>query len=826
MGLLFTPKKPTESNKGKPKTPTLKARKTVQETIPYLRVYEDLNTAGGIIETEEGIFTKSYFIPDANYSSIGEEKQEEQLSTYEKILASFSDINRFEITINNRNVDKKAFNESIMMKKQDDGFDELRKEYNDILMSAIHEGKNNMKPEIYLTVAVPANNIREAVAKFTSLEKDLKSKFSKLNNEGIETIDIGQRLEILHDIYNIGNEGDFLRERIINGQKVKAFDLKTICSQGITTKDIIGPSSFEFFSDYMMIGNNYARALYLKSIPGQLSSTLLEDISSVPANMLVSVHYEAMSKDKAAAFAAAQVTTIGGDVIKAQRKLAQSGVINPDLISPKLQTAQKDANEMLDDITNNNMSLLKVTLVVVVFAKNMDDLELYTEQIKTKGRENICQIDVLRFQQEQGLTTALPLAKNIIKVHKIMTSYTASALQPFASKEVLQPGGIYYGVNALTNNLIIFNRLTRSNQSAVILGIPGGGKSFIAKNEMEQVLLTQPKSQIFVVDPEREYVAQCKLMHGDIIKISSGANNVNHINPLDLDITPDPDGERAPLQEKIDYIIGLVTRMMGRDAVLTGSDKNVIDQVATEMYAPYLEYLHDHNIYYSADHCPTLVDFWKMLRSRKELNAKEIANQIQIYCTGSFNTFAYQTNINTENSRMVVYDISSIGENLKEIGMYICLTDVWNRMIANKSKGIRTWLYLDEFYLILKEHMSAEYLQMIWKRARKWGGCPTGITQNVEDLFATNEGTTIIETSDMITMLKQAPNNRAQLAAMLHISDEQQEFISNVNPGEGLLYLGGTLIPFKNQFPIDTKLYKIMSTKPDDAEKVAASIRI
>ena len=823
MGLLT---KKVKQVGEKAKTSTPKARKTVQQTIPYVRVYEDLNTAGGVIESDECMFTKSYFVPDANYSSVGEEKQEEQLAAYEKILASFSGTNKFQITINNRNVDRTSFNHSIMMKKQEDGFDELRKENNNIIMGAIHAGKNNMKPEIYLTVGVPATNIRESLAKFTSLEKDLNSKFSKINDEGIETIDIAQRLEIFHDVYNLGNEGDFLREKVINGIKVKSFDLKTICSQGITTKDVVGPSGFDFMNDYMMIGDNYARALYLKGIPGSISSTLLEDISSVTANMLLSVHFDAMSKDKAAAFAAAQVTTIGGDVIKAQRKLAESGVISPDLISPKLQTAKADASEMLDDITNNNMSLLKITLVVVVFAKNMEDLDLYTDQIKTKARENLCQIDVLRSQQEQGLTTALPLAKNIIKVHKIMTSYTASAIQPFASKELLQPGGLYYGVNSQTNNLIFVNRLTRNNQSAVILGIPGGGKSFIAKNEMQQIILTQPKSQIFVIDPEREYVAQCKLMKGDVIKISSGSNNVNHINPLDLDITPDEDGERAPLQEKVDFIIGLVLRMMGRDAILTGSDKNVIDQVVTEMYAPYLEYLHEHNIYYCAEQCPTLVDFCQMLRSRKELNAKEIANQIQIYCTGSFNTFAHKTNINTDNSKIVVYDISSIGENLKELGMYICLTDVWNRMISNKGRGFRTWLYLDEFYLILKEKASAEYLQMIWKRARKWGGCPTGITQNVEDLFATHEGTTIIETSDMITMLKQAPNNRAQLSAMLNISEEQQEFIGNVNQGEGLLYLGGTLIPFKNNFPTDTMLYKIMSTKPDDAENVAVSMRI
>lgn len=816
---LFPTKKDTQKN-------ALKARKTVQQTIPYVRVYEDDNTSGGIIETTEGTYTKSYFISDANYSSAGEEHQDQQLQTYEKILASFSDVNRFEITINNRNVDKNSFNQSIMMKKADDGYDDLRQENNEILMSAIHAGKNNMKPEIYLTVSVPANNVKDANGKFASIEKDLHLKFTKINGDGIKAISIAERLEILHDIYNIGREGDFLRKKVINGKEEVAFSLKEICRHGLTTKDAVGPSSFEFGGDHMKIGSTYARSLYLKNIPGSLSSTLLEDLSSLPANMLTSVHYEAMSKDKAAAFAAAQVTTIGGDVVKAQRKLSEAGVMDPSLISPKLQTAKEDASEMLDDITNHNMSLLKVSLIVTIFANNLDDLNLYTEQLKTKARENICTIDTLTFQQEQGFNASLPLAYNVLKVQKVMTSYTASALQPFASKELLQPGGFFCGTNAQTHNLIIINRLARFNQSSLILGVPGGGKSFIAKNEMQQIFLTQPRSQIFVLDPENEYTTMCKLLGGTIITISSGAENINYVNPLDLDITPDDEHERAPVKEKLDYILGLITRMLGQNAFLSGADKNVIDQVVTEMYAPYLEYLHEHNKYYDAEQCPTLADLWAMLKSRKEINAREIASQIQIYCTGSLNTFSHKTNINTEHSRMIVYDIHNIGENLKELGMYICLTDMWNRMIANRSREFRTWAYIDEFYLILQEPASAKYLQMIWKRARKWWGCPTGLTQNVEDLLATTEGTTIIETSEIITMLKQAPLNRIKLAEILSISEEQQEYINNVQPGEGLIWAGGTLVPFRNPFPRNTKLYTIMNTKPADAEKAAASIRI
>ncbi len=810
-----------------PKKPGPKSRKTVQDTIPYERVYDDAFTNGGIIETDPGIFTKSYFLSDANFSSAGEEKQDEQLRAFEKILNSFADTDFYQITINNRNVDQTSFNKSIMMKRQDDGYDDLREENNEIISQAIHAGKNNMKPEIYFTVGVSADNIKGALDKFTSIEKDMNSKFRKINETGIESIDIAQRLEILHDIYNIGNEGEFLRKKTIKGKESAAFSLKNVCAHGVTTKDIIGPSGFEFKRDHMMIGNRYARALYLKNIPGNLSSTLIEDIASVTANMLVSVHYSPFSKDQAASFAAAQVTTIGGDVIKAQRKLAESGIVNPDLISPKLQTAKNDADEMLDDITNNNMSLLNVSVIIVIFAGNMADLDLYTEQIKTKGRENVCAIDILLYQQEQGLTTALPIAKNILKVQKVMTSYTASALQPFASKELLQPGGLYYGVNSQTKNIILVNRMTRPNQSAVVLGVPGGGKSFVAKHEIQQILLTQPKAQIFVIDPEKEYVALAKLMGGDVIKITSGSTaNINHINPLDLDITPDEDGERAPLQEKKDFIISLVLRMMGKDAILTGADRNIIDVVTTELYAPYLDYLETHNLYYDADHCPTLVDFFNMLKSRKELNAREIANQIQIYCTGSFNTFAFKTNIKTEDSRMVVYDISSIGESLREMGMFICLTDTWNRMIANKKRGFRTWLYIDEFYLILRQKEAAEYMQMIWKRARKWQGAPTGLTQNVEDLLKSDEGITILETSEMAIMLKQHPLNMRQLADIYSISEEQQEYFSNVNPGEGLLSFGRTLIPFTNKFPEDTKLYTLMSTRPEDADKVKESMRI
>ena len=817
-----------------PKKPT-GPRNTVQKSIPYERVYADSNGTGGIIETKTGTFTKSYYVDDTSYSDCGDEEQENILDIFERFLNTFNAAYNYQITINNKNVDRKKFNDEILMKFREDDvvtkdangvehrltFDNLREENNDIYLAAMQDGKNNLRSEIYFTIALDAIDIKDAQSKFNAMETELNITMKRLNGSGLKAMSVEQRLEALHDIYNLGNEGFMSREASIDGiGGIKSFSLEAIRHAGMTTKDAIGPNSFDFTPrDYMMIGNKYARVLFLKTIPSRLTSVLLENFASLSTNLVISTYYKPVPQEKAQAFASGQVTNIGGDVIKAQKSLAKSGVVSPELISPKLQTAQRDAAQMLDDIVNHSKKLFHVTVLILIFADNKEDLKLFTEQVKTKAREVICSLDVLTMQQEAGLNAVLPLCNlGKLSVHKIMTSETASALQPFSTKDICHPGGIYYGVNTQSKNIIMYNRMSAQNQNGVILGVPGGGKSFIAKSEMEQVFLNQPKSQIFVVDPEREYVVIAKRFGGQVIKISPGASN--HINPLDLDMTKEDGNEGSPLAEKIDYITSLCEIMLGHNTVLTGYARSIIDQTLQKLYDPYLTHLKQTGKTIDTDACPTLADFYVALKKSPEDEARQLAANLQMYCVGSQDLFAHKTTVNAD-TRFVVYDISDIGSNLQELGMQICLSDIWNRMVRNKSKGIRTWFYLDEFYLMLRMAGAAQYLQMVWKRARKWMGVPTGLTQNVTDLLGNDYGYAILATSEFAIMLNQAPADRPVLAELYQISPEQQEYFTNSATGHGLLRCGSVKVPFSNTFPTDTELYSIMSTKPTDSDALA-----
>ena len=782
-----------------------KIPKTVQDSIPYERVYDDAGTNGGIIEPRNGFFTKSYNLFDANYSDAGEEMQESILTQMEKIFATFNHDVAYEITVNNRTIDQEAFHKKILMPYKMEKNDELRAAHNELLLEKEQEGKNNIKAEKYFTVGVCAENIKEAIDKFNSIEKSLSIKFKKINMEELKAFSLKERLNILHDIYNFGKEDEF----------EKIYDLNSIINQGITTKDVIGPASFNFKSkDKIGIGDAYARVLFLKAIPSTLTSQLVESLTSISANVMVSVHYEAQPREKAVAFASGQVTNIGGDVVKAQKNLSKSGA-DPTLISPKLDSAHNDAKELLANLTNGNQCLLKVTLVAVVFAQNEDDLELYTTQIKTKAKEHLCSLETLDYCQEQGLNTALPLACNSLKVKRPMTNRTASAVQPFSSRELQYEGGFYYGLNQSSKNLILYNRNVGTNQNGIILGPPGTGKSFAAKFEMYQAYLNLQNTQLFIIDPEGEYLFLGKELNAMIFPIEPGGEV--HLNPLDLDISKDNEG--SPLAQKTDFVISIIETMLGGRNELNGYLKSIIDNTLQELYAPYIDSLEKRGITIDTDICPTLKDLYESLMARKEPEARNLAKMIEMYCVGTLDLFAYHTNINV-NNRMIIYNTKNIGENLRELGMQICLNDIWNKMIANKAKNIRTYFYIDEFYLLLRQPSSAAYLQMVWKRARKWMGTVTAITQNVEDLLTSPEGNTILQTSDFALILNQAPLDRAALATMYNISEEMQEYITNAQPGTGLIKTSNTIIPFENVVPTDSLIYKLLSTKAEDAEVV------
>lgn len=801
-----TKKETKKEMKNIPSVKRVKIPKTVQQSIPYLRVYDDTNTNGGIIETSEGRFTKSYLLADANYSDAGEVRQEEILEVLEKIFNTFDHENSYQLTINNRTIDQAVFNKKVLIPYLHDEYDDMRVKMNELLLDKMQEGKNNLKAERYLTIATTVPSIEEAVEKFASLERDLNINFKKINQTGIKPLSLKERLEVLHDLYNLGKEGEFN----------KFYDLEAIVAQGITTKDMIGPSLIDTSKkDYLMIDDTYVRTLYLKAVPPKLTSVLMEALTDVSTNVTVSAHYEMQPQEKASSFASAQATNVGGEVVKAQKNLTKAGA-SPDLISQKLSTAQRESKQLLAEITENGQSLFHVTLVATVFAKNLSDLKLYTEQIKARAKGLMCNLDILRAQQEQGFNTTLPLALNQIQTHRILITKSAVLLQPFSTQELQAKNGFYYGLNQLSKNLIIYNRAKSINQNGVILGPPGSGKSFAAKFEMLQAYLNTQDTQIFIIDPEREYVELGEQLNATVFSIMPGGKY--HLNPLDLDITPD--SEEDPFAQKVDFVISLVEKMLGGRNELNGYLKSIIDNTLQKIYMPYIQELEKRGQHINTEICPTLKDFYEELRARKEPEAKNLAASIQMYCTGTLNLFAHHTNIDT-NNKMVIYETKNIGTNLKELGMQICLNDIWNRMISNKKKNIRTWFYIDEFYLMLRQISTARYLQMVWKRARKWMGSPTGITQNVSDLLNSEEGCSILETSDFALLLKQAPLDRASLASIYDISDEQQEYINaNASPGTGLIITNGIKIPFENILSNTSDIYKLLSTKAADSENL------
>lgn len=789
---------------------SVKVPKSVQDTIPYKRVYDDANTNGGIIEILNGVFTKSYLIYDTNFSDAGALRQDEILKEFEKILSTFSTNFSYQITTNKRNIDPEEFNRRVLLPLNEDENDSLRIAHNDLVMEKMQEGNNNLSADKYLTIAVNEENIESALRQFSIIERDLVIKFKKINQLGIQALSLQNRLEILYDIYNMGNEGTFNN----------IYDIDAIRSQGISTKDLIGPNCFDFKkSDYFKIDNKYVRTLYMKALPSSLSSDFMESITSISTNVIASAYYDLQPQDKAVSFVSGQLTNIGGDVVKAQSRLTKSGAM-PDNISSKLSNAQKDAREFLADLTNGDQLMFHVTVVVAVFADNKDDLNMYTEQIITRAKEKSVGLAILTEQQEQGFNSVLPLAYNQISVHRIMKTTSASAIQPFSTQELQIKNGFYYGLNQLSKNLIVYNRTYSNNQNGVILGSPGAGKSFAAKMEMYQALLSLSGAQIFIIDPEREYKPLGDKFKADTFYIMPGGSA--HINPLDLNIAEDEDG--SPLAQKVDFVISIIETMLGGRSELNGYLKSIIDQTLKELYSPYEAELMRRNQTFDPEICPTLRDFYDLLRGRREPEAKNLAASIQMYCTGTMDLFSHKTNINTKN-RFIIYDTKNIGTNLKELGMQVCLNDIWNRMVENRKKLIRTWFYIDEFYLLLKQPSAASYLQMIWKRARKWMGSPTGITQNVSDLIATEEGQTILATSDFALIMKQAYSDRVALQRIYELSEEQVDFLATAGPGEGLLYTSRSVIPFENLIPESSPIYKLLSTKAEDDES-AQSITV
>lgn len=813
MFSLFKPKPVGTENKsgvsGKKKKKSVKIPKSAQQSIPYVAVYED----SGIIEIKDMVFTKAYLLKDINYQIAKIQEQEEMFIRFGEFLNSFDASVRFQIVIANKNMDQDEFELKTLLKPRYDAFDELRDEYNNMLISKIREGRNNMTKEKYLVVALEANTYEDAKNSFARLDGEIATSLKKIGGSDAIPMTAFDRLSSLYDIYNVGNEGMFETKVKRKDTESEFFNFKNLRKMGLTTKDVIAPSVLEFKRDYMMVGDKFARALYLKDIPTYLSDTILSEITNVNFNMLTSIQYTSVRADKALKIVKNQMVNINANMIDRQKKASKSGY-SIDLISPELQKAQEEANELLQDLTSKNQKMFLINLVVVHFADSLNALDSDTETIQTIARRFACEIKKLTSQQENGLATALPLCHNKLAIERTLTTESASVFMPFVSQELLQNNGMYYGLNAVSRNLLLFNRKNSRNMNGFILGTPGSGKSFSAKREFLNVLLNT-NDDVIVIDPEGEYSRMAELLNGEVIRIAAGSNI--HINPMDMDVNYADEDD--PITLKSDFLISLCETAFGDRYGLTATQRSIIDRCCRAVYGPYLASYNERTGTCDKALLPTLLDFQEKLEEQNGYEADQLASSLELYTKGSLNTFAHPTNVDCDN-RFVVYDIKDIGTSLKSIAMLVVLDSVWNRIIENKKNGRSTWFYVDEIYLLFKTETSANFLRECWKRARKWDGIPTGITQNVSDLLCNETARTMLSNCDFIEMLNQAPLDRNELATLLNISPTQLSYITNSSPGEGLIYTGSSILPFVDSFPKDTKMYKAMTTKPDEVKMV------
>lgn len=781
---------------------------TVENSIPFESVHKS-----GVFELEPHLFSKTYKIEDVNYIEASDDTQNAISKLYSELLGSFDTDVQMQISLYNRTTDIYDFQNNVILGMKADGLNNYRAEYNDMLLDKMTGGKNNLETEIYLTLSFHADDIFDAASRANELDKSIEAQVSSITKRNATVLSLEDRLDLLNKIYNQDNAVTVKQSRTINGQKFERFSLEGCIKNRLSVKSVIKPPSIVFEKDHSEFGEYVAKTYYISYYPPQINGDVLRKLSSVPTNMLVSVYFDAMPSDEAMKTLKIHGANINTSIADKQHKASHSGY-DPNLISPSLKEAQREVEDLRDDLSTNNSRLFLMSIVITLFASDMASLNGYETQLKSAVNSTFMSISPAYLFQEPAFNTSLPIGFNQLKLQRLATSDTTMALTPFYVREIKQTHGMYYGLNAMSHNMILYDRTSTINPNGCILGMPGTGKSFASKREILNVLLNTD-DDVYILDPEGEYGLIAKSMNGTIIKLSPGSGI--HINPLDLNLGNEDDSGSA-VKTKANFISAICEIAVGGRFGLQAEEQSIIDRCAEKIYEPYIQELRAKGKEYDADLAPTLEDFYKLLRMQPDIEARKLCLSLERYIYGSADLFSHKTNVNI-NNRFVVYDIKDL-IGLKDLGLHICLDNIWNKMIENKKKGKRTWFYIDEFYLLMQKQISADYVAQIWKRARKWNGVPTAITQNVEDLLKSPEARTIINNSSFIMLLGQAPLNREQLSQMLSISPQEQEYLNSAKPGKGLLRIGSDdnfdIIPFDDNFPKNTELYRIMSTKPNE----------
>ena len=759
--------------------------KGVQDVIPVNRIWED-----GIFLVGKNKYSKCYRFSDINYAVASRNDKEGMFLEYSELLNSFDTGATTKLTIVNRRLNKIDFEKNILLPLENDNLDIYRKEYNKMLLDKA-TGANGMIQEKFITISVNKKNIDEARNYFARIGADLISHFSGLGSKCIE-LDAIDRLRMFHDFYREGEENSF------------SFDLIKSMKKGHSFKDMICPDTFEFKSDYFKMGNKYGRVIFLKEYASYIKDNMVAELTDLNRNLMMSIDVIPIPMDEAVREVETRRLGVETNITNWQRR--QNSNNNFSAIIPyDLEQQRIESKEFLDDLTTRDQRMFLSVLTMVHVADTKEQLDNDTESLLTTARKHLCQLAILKWQQMDGLNTAMPFGVRKIDALRTLTTESLAVFMPFRVQEINHENGIYYGQNVISKNMIIADRKQLLNGNSFILGVSGSGKSFTAKNEIVSVILRNPNADVILIDPEREESRLVKALGGEVVHIS--ATSDNHINAMDMN-SEYGDGAN-PVILKSEFILSLCEQLIGGNN-LGPKQKSIIDRCTASVYRHFQQ-----GNYMGTP--PTLQDFREELLKQMEPEAKEIALAIELFTNGSLNTFAKQTNVNT-NSRLICYDILDLGKQLQPIGMLVVLDSILNRITENRAKGRNTFIFIDEIYLLFQHEYSANFLFTLWKRVRKYGAYCTGITQNVDDLLQSHTARTMLANSEFIVMLNQASTDRIELSKLLNISELQMGYITNVGVGQGLLKVGSSLIPFINKFPTNTKLYKLMTTKPGEGE--------
>lgn len=762
-----------------------KAQKSAQGCIEYDFMFED-----GICQISPGYYSKSIWFPDINYQAAQEEEQWRVFRKYCELLNVCDENVAMQLSVVNRQAE---VGKDIFLAEREDGLNDLRHDYNRILAAKVKEGAQNIARERYITFTVRAETHDKAIRELSRYEAVIRDQLRQIGCKNSEVLTGAERLKLISDIFDPRHEFKF--------------EYESLEKRGQSTKDAVAPNGFEFMNERFMCGERFAQALYIKEMPPSLQDRFISELADLPVNMAISLHILAMDKGESIKKVNRKLAMMDKERVDGQRESAKLNLYS-DSMSPELVDWINDSTELLHDIRNKGQKMFKVTCTIMVTADTLEQLENDAYQVMSVANRYATIVQPLRLMQKQGMNTCLPLGVNRVPIQMQRTHVTSSAgvMMPFTTQELVQssPKAMYYGQNQLSNMFILLDRTTLTSPNGWIIGKPGSGKSFMAKLCISNGFLANPDDEFVIIDPDDEYTCLVERLGGEVINI--GADSGTHVNPFDL---IDGYGDDVnPIAFKSEFIQSLCDVIANKSFRLDAVTLSVIDRVIGYIYAD----CDIRNLTQSTT--PTFLDFYEILLQQPEPEARYFATAIERYITGSIAVFTHHSNVNTT-ARIVSYNTKQLGDQLKEVGMLIVLDQVWNRLLYNHRRGVRTWIYIDESQTFFENPLAMRFFDNIYSRARKYFGFPTAITQNITRILSHEKGEKMLMNSDFVLMLNQSPNDAAALASLFKLSEQQQSYFTFVKEGHGLLLAGSAVVPFKNEFPKGL-LYDLITTKPED----------